>query len=146
MTEKSRQYNPRLEKRRKQVEATATFGLLLICAALVAPFFNPSDLASLGIYKWIYSAGALIYTVARVVNVADPADSMRLRRLRRMEFWAGMAFVMAAAFWFYTEVHLGPNAGVLAVLRNTILFTLVGAVIQIISSWLIASQARKEMR
>lgn len=135
-----------LEKRRKLVEATATFGLLLICAALVAPFTNPSDMDMLRIFKWIYSAGALIFIVARVVNVNDPQDSMRLRRLRRMEFWAGVAFVMAAAFWFYSESHLGQYAGVLAVMRNTIMFTLVGALIQIISSWLITSRARKEQK
>ncbi len=135
-----------LEKRRKLVEATATFGLLLICAALVAPFANPSDVDMLGIFKWIYSAGALIFTVARVVNVNDPEDSLRLRRLRRLEFWAGVAFVMAAAFWFYSESHLGPNAGVLAVMKNTIMFTLAGALIQIISSWLITSRARKEQK
>lgn len=133
-----------LEKRRKAVESAATFGLLLICVALVAPFAAVGNLALLSALKWVYSAGTLIYIVARVVNVSDPTDSMRLRRLRRMEFWAGVAFMMAAAFWFYEEAHLGPYAGPLAVMRNTILFTLVGAAIQVIASWLIVSQTKKE--
>lgn len=144
MAEDSKKSRLSLEKRRKLVERTATFGLLLICAALVAPFASPSDLEMLKIYKWVYSAGALIFIIARVVNVNDPADSVRLRRLRRLEFWAGVAFMMAAVLWFYTESHLGPYAGVLAVMRNTIMFTLVGAVIQIISSWMIVSQTKKE--
>lgn len=144
MVGKSNMTGYALEKRRKVVEAIATSGLLLICAALVAPFANPSDLDMLRVFKWIYSAGALIFIVARMVNINGPEDSMRLRRLRRMEFWAGVAFVMAAAFWFYSESHLGQYAGVLAVMRNTIMFTLVGALIQIISSWLITSRARKE--
>lgn len=133
-----------LEKRRKMAESTATFGLLLICVALISPFTGFGNMAILSIFKWVYSVGALVYVVARVINVNDPADSMRLRRLRRMEFWAGMAFIMAAAFWFYEEKHLGPYAGPLAVMRNTILFTLVGAAIQVIASWLIVSRTKKE--
>ena len=133
-----------LEKRRKMAESTATFGLLLVCVALVSPFALVGNMGILHIFKWVYAAGALIYVVARVVNVNDPGDSMRLRRLRRMEFWAGVAFMMAGAFWFYEEQHLGPYAGPLAIMRNTILFTLVGAAIQVIASWLIVSRTKKE--
>lgn len=133
-----------LEMRRKRVESTATFGLLLICVALVSSFAGIGNLGILKVFKWVYSAGALIYTVARVVNVNDPSDSIRLRRLRRLEFWAGMAFIIAAAFWFYEEKHLGPYAGALAVMRNTIMFTLAGAAIQVIASWMIVSRTKKE--
>lgn len=133
-----------LEKRRKMVESTATFGLLLVCIALVAPFAGFGNMEILSAFKWVYSAGALIYTVARMVNVNDPADSMRLRRLRRLEFWAGMAFIMATAFWFYEEKHLGAYSGPLAVMRNTIMFTLAGAAIQVIASWMIVSCTKKE--
>lgn len=133
-----------LERRRKLAENTATFGLLLVCAALIGPFAINGDLGLLKIFKWIYSAGALIFTVARVVGGSDPSDSLRLRRLRRMEFWAGVAFIFGAAMWFYYESHLGEYAGILAVMKNTIMFTLAGAVIQIIASWLIVSQTRKE--
>ncbi|MDE6143626.1 MAG: hypothetical protein K2F94_06085 [Muribaculaceae bacterium] len=146
MTSKTKTNGIGLEKRRKLTEWAATFGLLLICAALVAPFSNPENPELPLIFKWIYSGGALIYTVARSVGVNAPSDSMRLRRLRRMEFWAGVAFVIAAAFWFYSESHLGPYAGVLAVMRNTIMFTLVGAMLQIISSWMISSRAKKEQQ
>lgn len=132
------------ERRRKLTENTATFGLLLICAALVGPFAIDGDLDLLKIFKWIYSAGALIFIVARVAGAGDPRGSLRLRRLRRMEFWAGVAFVFGAAMWFYYERHLGEYAGILAVMKNTIMFTLAGAVIQIIASWLIVSQSKKE--
>ena len=136
-----------LPKRRRMAEHTATFGLLLVCVALIVPFFNPANMALVSIFKWVYGAGALIFTIARVVAVNDPADSTRLRRLRRLEFWSGIAFVIGAFFWFYEESHLaslGPYVGVLAILRNTIMFSLVGAVIQLIASWLIVSQSRKE--
>lgn len=126
------------------MESTATFGLLLVCVALVSPFASIGNMALLSAFKWVYSAGALIYVVARVMNVNDPGESVRVRRLRRMEFWGGVAFMMAAAFWFYEERHLGPYAGALAVMRNTILFTLVGAAIQVIASWLIVARTKKE--
>lgn len=125
-------------------EGMATFGLLLICVSLVIPFFSPSDFTLVKILKWVYSAGALIYVVARIIGARAPGESVRMRRLLRMEFWGGVAFMVGAAFWFYTESHLGPYAGMLALLRQTILFTLVGAAIQVIASWLIVSCQRKE--
>lgn len=133
-----------LENKRKYVEWVASFGLLLICVSLIVPFFNPSDFNFISGFKWVYSAGALFYFAARVVYVKVPGESLRLRRLRRMEAWAGIAFLVAAAFWFYSESHLGMYAGMLALLRQTILFTLVGAAIQIIASWLIVARQSKE--
>lgn len=135
-----------LEKRWKQVEASATFGLILICVALVAPFTSPADIEYLKVFKWIYGSGALIYLIARAVDISDPKESVRLKRLRRMEFWAGISFGIATAFWFIGEhkYHDDPYIGALAVLWNTIMFTLIGALIQIIASWLIYSRSKKE--
>ncbi|MDE6399684.1 MAG: hypothetical protein K2L68_02355, partial [Muribaculaceae bacterium] len=62
MTSKTKTNGIGLEKRRKLTEWAATFGLLLICAALVAPFSNPENPELPWIFKWIYSGGALIYT------------------------------------------------------------------------------------
>ena len=135
-----------LEKRRKQVESTATFGLILICVALVGPFTSAASMAYLNVFRWIYGAGTIIYLVARIVDITDPKDSPRLKRLRRMEFWAGIAFALATAFWFIGQHRLGPYAGALAVLQNTIMFTLIGALIQIIASWMIYSQTKKEIK
>lgn len=134
-----------LEKRRKQVEAIATFGLILICVALVAPFTSPTSMEYLDVFRWIYGSGAVIYLIARMVDISDPKESLRLKRLRRMEFWAGISFGLATAFWFIGQHRLGPYAGALAILQNTIMFTLVGALIQIIASWLIYSRTKKEL-
>ena len=133
-------------KRRKQIESAATFGLILICVALVGPFTNPTSVESLKVFRWIYGAGALIYLIARIADSTDPQESLRLRRLRRMEFWAGISFGIACGFWFYNQHHYGEYAGVLAIMQTTILFTLVGAIIQIIASWLIYSQAKKDLK
>lgn len=134
-----------LEKRRRYVEYAASLGLLLVLLSMLAPFFgwnlgNPINWA-----KWVYAAGALTYTVARVIDVNAPGDSLRIRRLRRMEFWAGMCFIVGAAFWFYKlSYYSGFDSGVLAVMRQTVAFTMAGAVIQIVASWMIASRMKKE--
>ncbi len=136
----------RLRKRRlrKICENVATVGLLLVCVAMLSPFLFHYDSLAMKIFCWVYAAGALIYTVARLIDVADPAESFRLRRLRRMEFWAGLSFCIASGFWFYTLGRLGDSAGVLAVMRNTVLFTIVGAALQVIASWMIVARMKKE--
>ena len=144
-----------LAARRKKMEALATFGLILIAVALLAPFASflsggsgmvqPGEFSWISVYKWVYAAGALIFTAARIVNVNDPKDSMRVRRLRRMEFWAGMAFCIGAFFWFYNTQKLsGMIYGQMALLHYTVLFSLVGAMLQVISSFMIAWRQKKE--
>lgn len=134
----------RLDHRRRISEYVATFGLICICVALIVPFFSPLKMAYVCGFKWIYGTGALVFTVARAINANDPDDSLRMKRLHRMEFWAGVAFIAGAAFWFYQEKHMGDFAGVLAVLRDTIMFTLAGALIQIIAAFMIISRGKKE--
>ena len=134
-----------LEKRRKYAELGANIGLLLVLAAMIAPFMEAFVGHSMMWAKWMYAAGALIYTGARVVDVNAPADSLRLRRLRRLEFWAGVCFIVGGAFWFYKlRYYSGMSAGPLAVMRQTVAFTMAGAVIQIVASWLIAFRMKKE--
>lgn len=146
MSQKKKYSSQEIEKRRKQVEGTATFALILICVALISPFTNPGNLYLLSIFRWIFGAGALLYIIARLADITDLQDSLRLRRLRRLEFWAGISFGIATFFWFYNQHHLGEYAGMLAIMRTTILFTLVGAIIQIIASWLIYTLTKKEIR
>ena len=131
--------------RRRYVEYAATFGLLLICASLVVPFFSHDYLARAAVFKWVYAAGALVFTVARVIGVRDPLDHPKVTRMRRMECWAGFAFIIAGACWFFSEsrLHDMPGVGILALMRSTVLFTLVGAALQIVASWLIVARTRK---
>lgn len=137
----------KLEKRRKYVELGAAAGLLLVLAAMMAPFLGGLAGHPMVWAKWVYAAGALLYTVARVIDVNAPGDSLRLRRLRRLEFWAGMCFIIGGAFWFYKEqYYAGLFAGPLAVMRQTVAFTMAGAVIQIVASWMIAFRMKKESK
>lgn len=113
--------------------------------AMMAPFLGGLTGHSLMWAKWVYAAGALVYTAARVIDVNAPGDSLRLRRLRRLEFWAGMCFIIGGAFWFYKDqYYTGMFAGPLAVMRQTVAFTMAGAVIQIVASWMIAYRMKKE--
>ncbi len=146
-------FSEKIEKRRRQVEGLAAFGLILIAVSLVAPFAGMNDVKNLILLKWIFAPGALIYTIARIVNVNDPEDSLRLRRLRRQEFWAGIAFCFAAFFWFYNDARYLPSqpgliimVGPLKILHETILFSLVGAFLQLITSWMITSRMKKEQK
>lgn len=133
---------------RKAVERSAVFGLILIAVGLFAPFTNLDSVAYIRIFKWIYAAGALIFTVARIVGSTNPADSLNLRRLRRLEFWAGVAFCIGAFFWFYNEdkfkFYLDMGMGSLACLRDTVYFTLAGGAIQIMAVILLGRRMKKE--
>ena len=131
----------------KAVENTATFGLLLVAAGLVAPFTRLDDGAFVAAFKWVYAAGALIFLISRLTGAVKAEGSLRMRRLCRLEFWAGMAFGIAAFFWFYTEHRLGGMpAGTMALLRNTVLFTLVGAALQCVASVMITREQNRQSR
>lgn len=137
----------RMEKIRKYTETTAVLGMAIICISLLIPLFNLTDVSSLSIYKWIYAAGAFIYLISRTIGSGEPGEPLRLRRMRRMEFWAGIAFAIGAGLWFYKEAHSpSPFAGPLYFIKDTILFTLVGAAIQIVASWLIYFATKKNKK
>lgn len=135
---------------RKALEGMAAFGLILIAVGLAAPFTNLTNPDYIRFFKWIYAPGALIFTIARMAGSTDPDESMRLRRLRRMEFWAGIAFCMGAFFWFYNEHQyasfLLPGVGAMTFLRDTVYFSLCGALIQVIAVFMIGRRLNKEKK
>jgi high-affinity Fe2+/Pb2+ permease len=94
---------------------------------------------------WVYTAGALCYTVPRIIAAFNnlKSDSLRIKRLRRMEMWAGIAFCLGAAFWIYNYTRFLGFFN-LKVINETITFTIVGAVIQMIGSWLLSSAQKKQ--
>lgn len=131
---------------RRTMEALATFGLILVAVGLIAPFVSADNPGWLTAFKYIYAAGALCYFSARLVASLGKDESVRVRRLRRMEMWAGMCFMVAAFFWFYNTAKLGGYMLSFKAMQETVVFTLAGAVIQIISSWMLASALRKEQQ
>lgn len=128
---------------RRVWEGMATFGLMLLAIGLVSPFTDLDNTVMTKVFKWIFGAGAIVYAIARIAGSFDKSGSLRIRRLHRMEAWAGIAFCVAAFFWFYNEslMQYGMN---MPAMRDTVVFTLVGAIIQIIASWMIAYRQKKE--
>lgn len=137
-----------VRRSRKAIEKAAAFGLILVAVGLAAPFTDLTNTDYIRFFKWIYTPGALIYTIARIAGSTDPDESMRLRRLRRLEFWAGVAFCIGAFFWFYNEYHYGEylvnGTGAMTYLRDTVYFTLSGALIQVMAIFMISRRLKKE--
>lgn len=125
----------------------ASVGMVAIAVGLFLPLLNMLDTAGLASFRWVYVGGAVLFLIARAMNVgAIPGESVAIRRLRRMEFWSGVCFGVGAFFWFYNESRMGPYAGSLMVLRDTILFSLAGAVLQLIAAWMIYFRSKKEAK
>ncbi len=137
-----------IKRRRAIAETCASIGMLLIGASMLLPLFNMLDVKMLYTFRWVFAAGALLFWGGRCIPVNAPADSTRMRRLRRLEFWSGACFGVAAVFWFYNchKYAAMPFTGALMILRDTILFSLAGAVIQLIAVWLIYFRLKKEAR
>ncbi len=134
----------RLRRRRRISEIMASVGMVVIALSLFLPLLNLLDTSNLQALCWPFAIGTVLFWGARCMDVSAPDDSMRLRRLRRLEFWSGACFGVAAFFWFYHMYKAGPYAGALYILRDTILFSLAGAVLQLIASWLIYYRVKKE--
>lgn len=130
---------------RRAMESTATFGLLLVAVAMVAPFAGLVSSGWLTAFKWIFASGALVYLAARLVAAFGRDESFKVRRLRRLEVWAGIAFGVAAFFWFYNTRGF-DGLPTFHMLNETVVFTLAGALIQVIASWMLSSALSKEKK
>lgn len=150
MTDKNDLHNPEdtgYIARRRRVSTIVGAGMLLVVAGLLLPLCYLFDTDIISYFKWVFAAGALLCLGGRCVNVSAPGESVRLRRLYRLEFWSSVCFAIAAFFWFWNENKfngLPVETGSLAILRDTILFSMAGALIQVITSWLIYFQQKKE--
>lgn len=135
------------ERLLKATEIAANFGLVLVAAGLVSPIVGFQDSLWLSVFKWVFTVGAAIYTIARLTGAFDKDEPFRIRRLRRLEVWAGFSFCIATFFWFYNTRQIDASAMPymsFKMFQETILFTLVGALIQIIASWMLTSAIRKQ--
>ncbi len=135
-------------RRRKIADFVGGGGMILIAVGMLIPLFNLYDGSILPVCKWVFTIGALMFTASKCIKTLPSSASFRLKRLKRLEFWAGICFVIAAGFWFYNQEKLGnsPYAGSLAIIHDTILFTLSGAVLQLVAAWMIYFREKKEAR
>ena len=106
-----------------------TAGLLGVLTGAVLPIFFGLDS---DVYKYIFSAGAAVSLVGRLMS-GYHGSNMTLRRLVRIEMWSSVFFCVAAFFMFYSP------AG-----RDWIAFTLAGGALMLYTSVRIAREASKE--
>ena len=131
---------------RKSMEILANFGLLLVAVGLISPVVNLGSPVWNVVFKWVFAVGAGLYTVARIIGAFGKDESFRLRRLRRMEVWAGLAFCVASFFWFFNTAKIDSDVLTFRMFNETVVFTLAGSLVQIVASWMIASAAKKEQK
>lgn len=101
----------------------APVGLILILAAVAAPFFLRDYAWAMDAYRYVYGAGAVILLVSRLMRGGRSSD-MKQRRLERIEVWVAVIFCVATVFLFYPGAEL----------RDWIAFTLAGAALQAFAS------------
>lgn len=110
-----------MSNRNALMSLLASLGLLLIAVAVLFPILSGGFPES-PLYKWIYSAGALVCIVAAVFSPVPSGASVRDRRWKRIESWSAIFFCAATFFLWYPE----------STPRDWLAFTLAGAVIRII--------------
>lgn len=106
-------------------------GLLLIVAGTVLPLLRIEG----SLFRWLYSAGAVIALVGRVLAPSYKGSVLRVRRLARIELWSCVIFCAGAFFMWYTPERL-----------DWLAFTLAGGVLQVYSSLMSAHTLNKELR
>lgn len=110
----------------------AVVGLLVVVVATALPLLRLGG----GAMKWIYAAGAVAVAVGRGFCRAPEGASLRLRRLYRLEMWAGIMFCVGAFFLFY------QGAGRM----DYMAFTLAGGVIEVYASLMIPRVAASDAK
>ena len=118
---KSNSENVSSSSRVAALSLLSSLGLLLIAVAVVIPILSGGFPES-SLYKWLYSAGALICIVASIFNKPPKDMSVRDRRWVRIESWSSIFFCAATFFLWY------PGSTP----RDWLAFTLAGGVIRII--------------
>lgn len=109
----------------------ANIGLIIILVAVALPLFH----AWLAAVKWICGAGALLHLAGRIGMLpASRYLPLRLKRLRRIDLWAGLFFVVAAVFMFL------PRVGA----TDWIAFTLAGGALIVYTSIMFPRAEAKE--
>lgn len=104
-------------------------GLALILIGVFIPLATGPH-ASL--YKYIFAVGAALNLVGRLFNGYE-GSNVRLKRLLRIEIWAGLFFCVAAFFMF---TSLDP--------KDWITFVLAGGAIMVYTSIMIPYIQRKD--
>ena len=112
-------------------------GLLMILIGTALPLFFPNlevTIYNQQLFRYIFSAGAVLAFIGRLIAPSYKGSVLRVRRLARIELWSCIAFCVGAFFMWYTPQKL-----------DWLAFTLAGGVLQVYSSLMSAHSLRKEL-
>ena len=105
-------------------------GLLLIAVGTLLPLLRVVS----PVTRVLYSAGAVILLVSRIIRPSYKGKSLRVKRLMRIEFWSAIIFCAGAFFLWY------PGAGPM----DWLAFTIAGAFLEAYTSIMIPRTRAKE--
>lgn len=103
--------------------------MLVMLGAALVPIFG----VKLPWLRYVFAGGAVLTLIAQVLTPA-PANTLRVRRLARINVWAAVLYCVAAACLFINDA---------AMQRSWIAFLLAGAVIQIYATLMLAKLTKK---
>lgn len=139
---------PNLARRRRIADTLSAVGFVCLAIGLFLPVFDLFSVQRLSIFKWIFTAGALTFVAGKCIPKLPKDTSIRLRRMYRLEFWAGICFCVGAFFWFFNEMKFSGVFGIgsLTIIHDTILYAMSGAVVEVIAVWMIYFREKKEAK
>ena len=97
----------------------ANIALIMIAVSLIPPL----DRQHMTVMRWVYASGAILSLIARMMQ-KPAADTLRARRLQRINVWSSLFFCVGAVMLFW------PGAGS----QDWLAFTLAGAAIIVYTS------------
>lgn len=105
-------------------------GLLLVMGATLLPLLH----VPMTTFRWIYAAGALTVLIGRLF-MPYRGDNLRVKRLMRIEVWAGLFFCAGAALMWVRGNLVGST--------DWLAFTMAGGAISVYTSIMIPRASRK---
>lgn len=101
---------------KQKYDLLAAVGLCIIAVGIVVPLVQGgvSDIA-----RVIFSLGAVVCLVFRILGRPGDDVPLRLRRLLRLQIWVGLFFCVAAFFMWYSRTT-----------TDWLAFTLAGGLVQ----------------
>lgn len=101
-------------------------GLILVFIATGMPLLRlgATPTACGPVFGWVYSCGAVLSLIGRLLGPSIAGLPLRERRLRRMETWASVIFIAGAVMIFTVRGN------------DWIAFTMAGAVITIYAAFM----------
>lgn len=122
----------------KNLDILLSLALLMLFVPALLPLFDMEG-------EWmiyVYTAGAILAVLSRVLQRAayrkDKSIPLRVRRLKHIEFWSSMCYLVSAYFRVSDPYYYHPE--------NWIAFLLAGAALQVYTSFMIPYQLKKAGR